>query len=128
MGESGYRRIGNAHNTHSVAVCKTIDGEIKTVGHIPQKTSAICLIFIRRVAQFCALTKDTIDTHRSHCYTCLMLQKQEKLVKKLSELVVICQIHQTFLLPKFFTVWYANKTLLANNTHHTITFSLQCVE
>ena len=31
-----------------MAIKKTIEGDIKTVGHIPRKISAICLIFIRR--------------------------------------------------------------------------------
>lgn len=40
--------IGNAHDTHAVAIRKTINGEIKTVGHVPRRISSICLIFIRR--------------------------------------------------------------------------------
>ena len=31
--------IGNAHNTHAVAVRNIIDGDIKTVGHVPHKIS-----------------------------------------------------------------------------------------
>ena len=42
------REPGNAHDTHAVAIKKVIDGEIKIVGHIPKKISAICSIFIRR--------------------------------------------------------------------------------
>lgn len=42
------REIGNSHDTHAVAIKKDIDGEIKTVGHIPRKISVICSIFIRR--------------------------------------------------------------------------------
>lgn len=42
------REIGNAYDTHAVAVKKAIDGVIKTVGHVPRIISAICSIFIRR--------------------------------------------------------------------------------
>ena len=42
------REIGNAHDTHAVAIRKTIDGEIKTVGHVPRRISLICSIFVRR--------------------------------------------------------------------------------
>ena len=38
--------IGNSHYTHAVAVRKVIDGEEKTVGHVPRKISAICSLFI----------------------------------------------------------------------------------
>ena len=31
-------RMGNAHNTHAVAVRNIIDGDIKTVRHVPRKT------------------------------------------------------------------------------------------
>lgn len=41
------REIRNAHDTHAVAVAKIIDGDIKTVGHVPRKISALCSIFIR---------------------------------------------------------------------------------
>ena len=41
------REIGNAHDTHAVAVCNIIDGDIKTAGHVLHKKSAPCLIFIR---------------------------------------------------------------------------------
>ena len=41
------REIGNAHDTHAVVIRKTIDGEVKTVGHVPHNISSICLIFIR---------------------------------------------------------------------------------
>lgn len=56
------QKIGNAHNTHAVAIRKTIDGEIKTVGHVSQRISSICLIFIRRGVQSCALSKGRINT------------------------------------------------------------------
>ena len=42
------REIGNCHDTHAVAIKKTIEGDIKTVGHVPRSISAICSIFIRR--------------------------------------------------------------------------------
>ena len=29
--------IGNAHDTHAVAICKTIDGELKTVEDVPRR-------------------------------------------------------------------------------------------
>ena len=41
------REIGNAKDTHAVAICKTIDGEVKTVGHVTRHISSICSIFIR---------------------------------------------------------------------------------
>ena len=43
------REIGNPHNTHAVAVKGNIVGldDTTTVGHIPNKISAICSIFIR---------------------------------------------------------------------------------
>ena len=42
------REIGNAQDTHTVAIRKTIDGEVTTVGHVPRHISSICSIFIRR--------------------------------------------------------------------------------
>ena len=42
------REIGNAQDTHAVAIRKTMDGEVKTVGHVPRLISSICSIFIRR--------------------------------------------------------------------------------
>ena len=42
------REIGNAQDTHAVAIRKTIDGEVKTVGHVTRHVSSICSIFIRR--------------------------------------------------------------------------------
>ena len=42
------REIGNCHDTHAVAIKKTIEGDIKTVGHVPRKISAICSIFMNR--------------------------------------------------------------------------------
>ena len=42
------REIGNAHDTHAVAICKTVNGEVKTVRHVPRNISSICSIFIRR--------------------------------------------------------------------------------
>ena len=41
------REPGNAHDTHAVAIKKNIDGEIKIVGHILRKISAVCSIFLR---------------------------------------------------------------------------------
>ena len=38
------RKIGNAHDTHVVAIRKDIDGVTRTVGHVPRKISSI---FIR---------------------------------------------------------------------------------
>ena len=35
--------VGNAHDTHTVAVRKDIAGENTTVRHIPRKISSICL-------------------------------------------------------------------------------------
>ena len=42
------REIGNVLDTHAVAIRKTIDGEVTTVGHVPRHISSICSIFIRR--------------------------------------------------------------------------------
>ena len=42
------REIGNAHDTHAVAIRKIIDGELKSVGHVPRRISLICSIFVRR--------------------------------------------------------------------------------
>ena len=41
------REPGNPHDTHAVAVIKTISGSIATVGHLPRAISPICSIFIR---------------------------------------------------------------------------------
>ena len=41
------REPGNPHDTHAVAVIKTISGSNVTVGHLPRATSPICSIFIR---------------------------------------------------------------------------------
>ena len=42
------REPGNPHDTHAVAVIKTISRSNVTVGHLPRSTSPICSIFIRR--------------------------------------------------------------------------------
>ena len=42
------REVGNPHDTHAVAVKKVIDGNLTVVGHIPQRISSICSIFMRR--------------------------------------------------------------------------------
>jgi len=42
------REVSNPHDTHAVAIKKTIEGTIKTVGHVPREISEICSIFIRR--------------------------------------------------------------------------------
>ena len=42
------REIGNCYDTHAVAIKKTIEGDIKTVGHVPRKISAICSTFMNR--------------------------------------------------------------------------------
>ena len=39
--------VGNPHDTHAVAVKKVIDGNLTMVGHIPQRISSICSIFLR---------------------------------------------------------------------------------
>ena len=44
------QEIGNAHDTHAVAVRNIIDGDIKTVGHVPHKLFALHSILIRRSA------------------------------------------------------------------------------
>ena len=40
--------IGNAQDTHAVAIRKTIDGEVKTVGQVPHTISSIYSNFIRQ--------------------------------------------------------------------------------
>ena len=42
------REVGNSHDPTAVGVIKEIDGETKTVGHIPRRISALCFVFIRR--------------------------------------------------------------------------------
>ena len=44
-----------------MAIKKNIEGDIKTVGHIPRKISAICSIFIRRGGSIVCL----VDTYSS---------------------------------------------------------------
>ena len=59
------REIRNAHDTHVVTICKTINGEVKTVGHVPHSISSICSIFIRQGgAQSCAWSKGLAGTPR----------------------------------------------------------------
>ena len=41
------REPGNPHDTHAVAVIKTISGSSVTVGHLPRAISPVCSIFIR---------------------------------------------------------------------------------
>jgi len=43
-----HHELGNAHDPYAVAVKKTIGGELRVVGHIPRRISAICSLFIRR--------------------------------------------------------------------------------
>ena len=53
------REIGNAHDTHAVAVRNIIDEDIKVVGRVPCKISAPDmrgLIFIRRVSSILCTT------------------------------------------------------------------------
>ena len=54
------QQIGNAHDTHGVAVRKSIDDEIKTVGHVLRRFSSICSIFIRQGGSI-------VWTVRGHC-------------------------------------------------------------
>ena len=44
--------MGNTHDTRAVAVRNIIDGDIKTVGHVPRKLSALRSILIRQGAWF----------------------------------------------------------------------------
>ena len=46
MWESPTEEIGDAHDTHVVAIRKDIDGEARTVEHIPRKISVLCSIFL----------------------------------------------------------------------------------
>ena len=41
------REVGNSHDPMAVAVIKEIEGETKTVGHIPRRISALSSVFIR---------------------------------------------------------------------------------
>ena len=41
------QEVRNCYDTHAMAIKKNIEGDIKTVGHIPRKISSICSIFIR---------------------------------------------------------------------------------
>ena len=52
------REIGNTHDTHAVAIRKDIEGEARTVGHIPRKISSLCSIFIRRGGTICCKLTD----------------------------------------------------------------------
>ena len=58
------REIGNAHDTHAVAIRKDIEGEARTVGHIPRKLSSLCSIFIRRGGTICC----KVNGHRSYSH------------------------------------------------------------
>ena len=42
------RELGNSHDPYAVAAKKTIDRDLKVVGHVPRKISTICSLFIRR--------------------------------------------------------------------------------
>ena len=42
------REVGNSHDALSVAVLKEIGRENTIIGHVPQRISALCNIFIRR--------------------------------------------------------------------------------
>ena len=42
------REPGNPHDTHAVAVIKTISGSNVTAGRLPRSVSPICSIFFRR--------------------------------------------------------------------------------
>ena len=58
------REIGNAHDTHTVRIRKDIDGEIRTVGHIPRKIFPLCSIFIRRGDIICC----KVNGHRRYSH------------------------------------------------------------
>ena len=58
------REIGNAHDTHTVAIRKDIDGETRIVGHVPRKISLLCSIFIRRVGMICC----RVNGHRHYSH------------------------------------------------------------
>lgn len=45
------REIGNAHDTHAVAIQKDINGEIRIVGHIPKKYLPFVLFLLDVVVQ-----------------------------------------------------------------------------
>ena len=46
------REIGNAHDTHVVAIRKDIEGEARTVGHIPRKFIRFLQFLLDVVVQF----------------------------------------------------------------------------
>ena len=58
------REIGNAHDTHAVAIRKTIDGEVKTVRHVPRSISSICSIFITQGGLILCTVKGLASTLR----------------------------------------------------------------
>ena len=43
-----FQEVENSHDPMAVAVIKEIEGETKTVGHIPRRISALSSVFIRR--------------------------------------------------------------------------------
>ena len=56
--------IGNAHDTHAVALWKNINRDTRTVGCIPRKIISLCLIFIRRGGMICC----KVNGHQRHSY------------------------------------------------------------
>ena len=54
--------VGNPHDIHAVAVKKVIDGNLTVAGHIPQRISLICSIFLRRGGTI----KCTVDVSRRY--------------------------------------------------------------
>ena len=42
------RDIGNSHDPMTVAINKEIDGDIKIVGHVPRRISALCCFYKKR--------------------------------------------------------------------------------
>ena len=63
-----HREVGNAHDTHAVAVKKVIGDNLKVVGHISRRISSMCSIFLRRGAEI----KCTVNGGR--CYSSDLLQ------------------------------------------------------
>ena len=56
--------VGNAHDTHAVAIRKNISRETRTVGHIPRKISSLCSIFIRCGGTICC----KVNGHQCYSY------------------------------------------------------------
>jgi len=60
-------KLRNNHNPYAVALKKTTGGEDMVVVHVPQRISAICLLFARRGVQFFARYQEVEAILRIYC-------------------------------------------------------------